>query len=128
MALLLDHDLAMVGVARRAVRTWLHGRGCHACDDAVLVLSELVANAMVHAEAGCTIEVWHGGDRVRLEVSDRSRTAPALRLAAPSAVGGRGLQVVESIAEAWGWTATLDGKCVWAVVHAAADDLESPSS
>ena len=42
MALLLDHDDAMVGVARRAVATWLHRAWLPTGDDAVLVLSELV--------------------------------------------------------------------------------------
>ena len=125
MALLLDHDAAMVGVARRAVGTWLHERGCRTGDDAVLVLSELVTNAMVHAGAGCTIEVRHNDDLLRLEVGDRSPQAPVLRLVGPSDVGGRGLHVVDAIAEAWGWEPTVDGKRVWAVVHAAVHHPDS---
>ena len=134
VGLLLDHDYAMVGMARRAVGTWLHERGCRTADDAVLVLSELVTNAMVHAGAGCTIEVRHSDDLLRLEVRDRSPQAPVLRLVGPSDVGGRGLQVVDAVAEAWGWEPTADGKRVWAIVHAAVHHpdgdgrAESPSS
>ena len=83
LALVLDHDHASVGVARRAVGTWLSERGCRTGDDAVLVLSELVTNAMVHAGAGCTIEVRHGDDLLRLEVRDRSPQAPVMRLVGP---------------------------------------------
>ncbi len=119
MGLSLDHDHAMVGVARRAVATWLDERGCRTGDDAVLVLSELVTNAMVHAGAGCTIEVRHHDGLLRLEVRDRSPQAPVLRLVGPADVGGRGLHVVDAIAEAWGWEPTADGKRVWAIVHAA---------
>ncbi len=134
MAMVLDRDVAMVGVARRAVGTWLHQRGCRTCDDAVLVLSELVTNAMVHAAAGCRIDVRHSGDRLRLEVWDPSPQAPVIRLVGPSHVGGRGLRIVDAVAEAWGWHPTVDGKCVWAVVPAVVDDVggdghvESPSS
>jgi anti-sigma regulatory factor (Ser/Thr protein kinase) len=119
MALLLDHDYAMVGAARRAVGTWLRERGCRTGDDAVLVLSELVMNAMVHAAAGCTIELRHSADLLRLEVRDRSPQVPVMRSVGPSDVGGRGLHVVDAVAEAWGWEPTADGKRVWAIVHAA---------
>ena len=117
--MLLDHDYAMVEVARHAVGTWLHERGCRTGDDAVLVLSELVTNAMVHAADGCTIEVRHRDDMLRLEVRDRSPQAPVMRLVGPSDIGGRGLRVVDAVAEAWGWEPTADGKRVWAIVHAA---------
>ncbi len=119
MRLRLDHDFAMVRAARRAVGHWLHERGCGTADDAILVLSELVTNAMVHGGAGCTIEMRHWDNRLRLEVRDRSRQAPVLGLASPGDFGGRGLRVVDAVAEAWGWEPTGDGKCVWAIIHAA---------
>ena len=119
MTLRLGHDVALVGVARRAVARWLRERGCRATDDAVLVVSELVTNAIVHAGAGCTIDARHGDGRLRVEVRDRSPRAPVIRLSRPWEVGGRGLHVVAAVAEAWGWEPTVDGKCVWAVVPAA---------
>lgn len=134
MRLRLDHDFAMLRVARRAVGRWLDERGCRTADDAMLVLSELVTNAMVHGGAGCTIEMQHSDHRLRLEVRDRSPKAPVLVLASPRDVGGRGLRVVDAVAEAWGWEPTADGKRVWAIVHAALHHpngdrrAESPSS
>jgi anti-sigma regulatory factor (Ser/Thr protein kinase) len=119
MTMCLDHDVALVGVARRAAGRWLSERGCRAVDDALLVLSELVTNAMVHAGAGCTIEMQHHDDRLRLEVRDQSSQAPRMRVVRASDLGGRGLHFVDGITEAWGWEPTVDGKRVWAVVRAA---------
>jgi anti-sigma regulatory factor (Ser/Thr protein kinase) len=121
MRLRLDHDFAMVRVARRAVGRWLQERGCRTADDAMLVLSELVTNAMVHAGAGCTIEMQHSDDRLRLEVQDRSPKAPVIGVGSPGDFGGRGLRVVDAVTEAWGWEPTVDGKRVWAIIHAAVD-------
>jgi anti-sigma regulatory factor (Ser/Thr protein kinase) len=118
LALSLDHDDSMVSVARHVLGTWLRERGCRSGDDAVLVLSELVTNAITHATGGCTLEVRHRDDLVRLEVRDRSPQAPVMRVVDASHVGGRGLYVVDAIAETWGWEPTAEGKRVWAIVHA----------
>ena len=131
--LVLDHDHAMVGVARRVIGAWLHERGCRSGADAVLVLSELVTNAMVHAAAGCTVEARHRDGLLRLEVQDRSPKAPVMKVVGPSDVGGRGLHVVDAVSSSWGWEPTADGKRVWAIVDAAVHDPrddrrgESPS-
>ena len=133
ITLVLDHDHAMVGVARRLVGSWLEERGCRSGADAVLVLSELVTNAMVHAADGCMVEVRHRGDELRLEVRDRSRQAPVMKVVGPSDIGGRGLHVVDAVSASWGWEPTADGKSVWAIVDAVARDPhgddrgESPS-
>ena len=118
MTLCLSHDLAMVGAARHALRRWLHERGCTTTDDAVLVLSELVTNTMVHAGAGCTIEMRHDDDRLRLDVRDPSPTPPVIAVVRPHDTGGRGLRVVEAVTGAWGWEPTVDGKRVWANLDA----------
>jgi anti-sigma regulatory factor (Ser/Thr protein kinase) len=119
MTLCLGHDFAMVGAARHALRRWLHARGCTTTDDAVLVLSELVTNAMVHAGAGCTIEMQHDDDRLRLEVQDPSPTPPVFAVGRSHDTGRRGLHVVDAVTGAWGWEPTVDGKRVWA-------DLDAP--
>ena len=86
----------------------------------MLVLSELVTNAMVHARAGCTIEVQHQDDLLRLEVRDPSPAPPAIGSARSDDIGGRGLRIVAAIAQAWGWEPTHGGKRVWAHLHAPA--------
>jgi anti-sigma regulatory factor (Ser/Thr protein kinase) len=114
MILQLDHDLAMVGVARHDLRRWLGEHGCTNVEDATLVLSELVTNAMVHARAGCTIEVQHHDHLLRLDVHDLSPAPPIIGSARPHDLGGRGLPLVAAIAQAWGWEPTNSGKRVWA--------------
>ena len=80
----------------------------------MLVLSELVTNAMLHARAGCTIEVQHHDDLLRLDVRDPSPAPPTIGSATPDDIGGRGLRLVAAIAQAWGWEPTDGGKRVWA--------------
>ena len=114
MIIHLDRDLAMIRVARQALRRWFEERSRANTEDAMLVLSELVTNAMVHARAGCTIEVQHHDDLVRLEVRDPSSAPPTMRTAHPHNIGGRGLPLVAAVAQAWGWEPTVGGKRVWA--------------
>jgi anti-sigma regulatory factor (Ser/Thr protein kinase) len=114
MIIHLDRDLAMIRVARQTLRRWLQERSRADPEDAMLVLSELVTNAMVHARAGCTIEVLHHDDLVRLEVRDPSSAPPTMRTAHPHNIGGRGLRLVAAVAQAWGWEPTAGGKRVWA--------------
>jgi anti-sigma regulatory factor (Ser/Thr protein kinase) len=118
MTLCLGHDFAMVSAARRVLRRWLHERGCTTTDDAVLVLSELVTNAMVHAGTGCTIEMQHDDDRLLLDVRDPSPTPPVIAVVRPHDTRGRGLRIVDAVAGAWGWEPTVDGKRVWANLDA----------
>ena len=108
----------MVGVARRELRHWLHELGCTTAEDATLVLSELVTNVIVHAHAGCTIEMRHENHCLRLEVRDPSAMPPVIGVVHPHDIGGRGLHIVEAIANAWGWEPTIDGKTVWAKLGA----------
>jgi anti-sigma regulatory factor (Ser/Thr protein kinase) len=118
MTLCLGHDFAMVGAARHALRRWLHARGCTTTDDAVLVLSELVTNAMAHAGAGCRVVMQHDDDRLRLEVRDPSPSPPVIAVVRPHDSRGRGLHVVDAVTGAWGWEPTVDGKRVWANLDA----------
>jgi anti-sigma regulatory factor (Ser/Thr protein kinase) len=114
MIMHLDRDFAMIRVARQALRRWLDERSCTNSEDAMLVLSELVTNAMVHAQAGCTIEVQHDDDLLRLDVRDPSPAPPTIGSAHPDDIGGRGLRLVAAITQAWGWEPTDGGKRVWA--------------
>jgi anti-sigma regulatory factor (Ser/Thr protein kinase) len=114
MIIHLDRDVGMIRVARQALRHWLDERSCSNAEDAMLVLSELVTNAIVHARAGCTIEVQHHDDLLRLDVRDPSAAPPTIGSARPDDVGGRGLRLVAAVAQAWGWEPTDGGKRVWA--------------
>ena len=114
-----------VKVARDFTRATLAGWGMIAlADDAELVISELVTNALRHTTPG------PGGDGpvIRLKllgqapylmclVSDPSRDIPLRRRSSPDDPTGRGLQVIEACSSRWGWHLLDDGgKVVWAVL------------
>ncbi|ACY98600.1 MULTISPECIES: ATP-binding protein [Thermomonospora] len=93
-------------------------RGCSVLDDAVLLIDEVTANAIVHTRSA-TIEVAlrHVGDVVRGEVHDAgSDTVPAPR---PDSDGesGRGLLIVDLLAKQWGTRRTAAGRLVWFELH-----------
>ncbi|TDC65103.1 ATP-binding protein [Streptomyces hainanensis] len=115
-----------VGRARRWARAQLgRGRSCPArpgesqpdesqTDTVVLLVSELVTNAVVHTgrPAVLRIAVREPGS-VRLEVVDVSARAPRPRRAEGEDTGGRGLELVELLADRWGWQEEGAGKRVW---------------
>ncbi|MFI1830956.1 ATP-binding protein [Streptomyces sp. NPDC020412] len=111
-----------VGRARAEFRKELAGWGLAAIEAAALiVLSELLTNAVRHAstspgrqiEARCS--VTGGGGTLRIEVHDTGDGRPHLDKPGPDAVGGRGLWLVEALADEWGVANRLGpGKYVWA--------------
>jgi len=110
----LPADPAAVGDARKQVGTKLAGWGL---DDAAfvteLVVSELVTNAIQHAESPIQLRLIR--DRTLIcEVSDGSSTAPHLRRARALDEGGRGLLLVSQLTERWGTRQTQRGKTIWA--------------
>ena len=89
-------------------------------EDAVLLCTdELVTNAIVHVASDIEVVVCWDHGLVRVEVHDRS-TRPPLRQVHPLlAEHGRGLQLVESMAQRWGVASVDGGKAVWFEVAAA---------
>ena len=102
-------------MARQAVREWLADVPCTdaVVEDALVVVSELTTNALIHADSAATIVASYDDGRLRVEVHDEDPTPPQLR-AQPDGSGGWGLQVVAALADGWGWLATSSGKQVWA--------------
>src|SRR5687767_11604869 len=79
---------------------------------AALLASELVTNAVRHARTPLTLAVTPSSDGLRLEVQDGSERMPQLREPS-SGAHGRGLLLIDRIAEAWGTEERPDGKTVW---------------
>lgn len=107
---------ASVGAARRFVlRTLSDWRLDELADDAQLLVSELVTNAIVHGEGSCHLRLALRGDTLRLEVVDGGAGSPEPRRDTWRAEHGRGLHLVNAIATAWGMEPVVDdGKRVWA--------------
>lgn len=92
-------------------------------DDALVVVSELVANVVRHAGTVSTLELELGaqGTRLRVALADGSSTAPRLKRAHPSAEDGRGMAILAALSDRWGIELHVGGKRVWWEV-----DLSSP--
>ncbi len=109
-------------VARRQARSLLTGWGCpeESVEDTLLIVSELVGNAVLHAGQAQSVVLVLYPDRIRVEVADRSATRPARTGYGPSAQTGRGLTLLDSLTLAWGVSAQAGGKVVWADVPSGA--------
>jgi two-component sensor histidine kinase len=128
--MLLPYAAASVGVARRRLIGDLIGAGVFeatACD-AGLVLSELISNALRHASplSGGVVKVSWGlaNGYIEIAVSDGGGpTVPMVNKPAASALGGRGLGIVERLSLRWG-VFTRQGSSettVWAALPLAGD-------
>jgi anti-sigma regulatory factor (Ser/Thr protein kinase) len=105
---------ASAGHARRFVDATLRTWSCdRLLDIATLLVSELVANAVLHAGTVIGVVVRLDGDRLRVEVHDRSVRAPARKHYSSLATTGRGLLLVERMSAEWGVMVEDDGKNVW---------------
>lgn len=87
-------------------------------DVGALVVTELATNAIRHANSGFTVSLVRDGGVVRLFVGDNARTVPQLQATGPSESGGRGLQIIDALAERWGHDLHPSGKLVWAELAA----------
>ncbi|MFD3518507.1 SpoIIE family protein phosphatase [Streptomyces sp. NPDC058657] len=98
---------------RAAVRAWgAEGRG----DEIELVADELMVNALMHTDGGAVLTVrmlTAPERRLRVEVADSSSALPRRREAGESAVSGRGLLLVDMLADVWGVEPRGEGKALW---------------
>lgn len=119
-------DLKAVGQVRRELRELLRHRcGADTAQVAELLVTELVTNALVHTEGGAEVSASVKGARLRVEVRDGAARRP--RPYVPSAddgTHGRGLVLVEALADTWGVDppALGPGKVVWFELADALED------
>jgi anti-sigma regulatory factor (Ser/Thr protein kinase) len=121
--LAVSHDPANAAVVRHSIAADLAGRDVTAegIDDVVLVASELVSNAVVHATGDANQEdldvAWDvQPDCVVIRVVDGSPDLPHRRSTSSTDTRGRGLSIVAALALDWGVKRTASGKQVWARV------------
>lgn len=84
------------------------------CDDVVLVVSELVTNAVRAGSATVVVSVEHLADALIITVVDQADGWPEARDAAAHEPNGRGLPLVSAVSSRWGVRLTGPGKSVWA--------------
>lgn len=109
--------------APRAARALVaeHLGGEQRCDEVALCISEIVTNAVRHAASAPLVRFCLRGRTVRVETADASPDAPVVRPHDPTATGGRGLRIVDALADRWGTERTGSGKVVWFEI-----DLDNP--
>ena len=81
-----------------------------------LLTSEVVANAVLHGTGPVEMALHLGRDCAGVVVHDRGAGMPQVRAPAPDTVGGRGVSLVDLLADSWGVEPLADGKAVWFVV------------
>jgi anti-sigma regulatory factor (Ser/Thr protein kinase) len=110
----LPNDVTAPMLGRRFVAAALTALGLeqHA-ETAALLASELVTNALVHAEAPYRIAVESGDGVLRIGVTDATFAAPHRPSAIEHATSGRGIHLVDSLTTRWGVQTLAAGKTVW---------------
>ncbi|MFG1700983.1 ATP-binding protein [Nonomuraea sp. NPDC049309] len=117
MEYLLPSVPSGVSRARELIRTDLTDWGLtHVVDDCLLIVSELVTNAVRHGGSAYALRLEKREGQVYGEVFDPGEGVPRPRPADMDAISGRGLQIVGAIADDWGVTTTDNGKVVWFAV------------
>lgn len=118
----VDGGAADLATARAATRAALAGweLPADALETTVLVLSELVGNAVAHGRAPIDARIRRLVDRVVVEVADGGGRLPRRRQVGVDDEAGRGLELVATLADRWGVRPSADGKVVWAEIGLAA--------
>lgn len=112
-------DLKAVGEVRKDLRELMRHRcRAEAAEVAELLITELVTNALVHTDQGAEVSATLAADRLRVEVRDYAARRPRPHVpSADDGTHGRGLVLVQSLADAWGVDALGlslgGGKVVW---------------
>ncbi|BFV56495.1 ATP-binding protein [Kitasatospora sp. CMC57] len=110
---------------RRALADWYAAttgdpRTESTADDVLLLISELLANALMHAGGPLDLVLHGTATTLRVEVTDADRTVPRpkepYRAGAP---GGHGLHIVGRLSDRWGVEVSEHGKTVWLEIGAA---------
>ena len=110
----LPKDLIAAREARSVVRDLLERWSLsELTDDAGLVVTELVANAVEHAQSECHLAVTRFDDGIRIEVRDAGRGTPEPRPVRELSEDGRGLLIIAALSTAWGIDDAEHGKTVW---------------
>ncbi|KDN21840.1 ATP-binding protein [Amycolatopsis rifamycinica] len=110
----VEDDLAELSWVRRWARSALSDLSEADLTDTIMVLDELVSNALRHGTPPRQVRLLRRAGWLRIEVDDSCRDPACPR--PPSETGGRGLALVEQCTIAWGQEQRPTGKTVWAEI------------
>ncbi|WP_406433689.1 ATP-binding protein [Streptomyces sp. NBC_01589] len=110
----LAPELISVSRARRLVVAQVgEWRLNELADTVELLVSELVTNALCHARGPVRLNLQVRGSHLRCEVEDTNSDGPVRRTVCADAEGGRGMELLDLLAESWGSSRTATGKTLW---------------
>lgn len=112
--LVLPQDLSSVPLGRQATATHLSELPSDLVEDACLIVTELVGNAVRHGHGAITLTLTMDDAGVLMTVAADSELDPEPRYASPDEASGRGLAIVEALAADWGWHRDRGAVTVWA--------------
>lgn len=112
----LPAEIASARAARGFVRDVLEQWDVQdVLDDALIVVSEMVTNAVTHAASECELRVSASPSTVRIEVADSGAGTPEPLPPSDTRSGGRGMHLIDALTAAWGVEPQAEGgKTVWA--------------
>ncbi|MDQ0795335.1 SpoIIE family protein phosphatase [Streptomyces sp. B1I3] len=118
-----------IAAARQQLRELLHDwSDGEQVDSAVLMVSEMATNVLVHTDGDALLVAEVSGERgerrLRVEVADSSDELPHKRRPGEMASSGRGLMLMEMLADAWGVDPQGEGKCIWFELYESAEPAE----
>jgi len=108
--------MASAAEARWVTRTVLAAWGLsHLEEPACLLVSELVTNVVLHAATASELAFSLQRGTLHVSVEDHDPRPPILRHSSPWSTGGRGIALVDALADDWGWqpAGRGNGKTVW---------------
>ncbi|MFI1953121.1 ATP-binding protein [Streptomyces xinghaiensis] len=128
-----------VPAARRQVVSLAQDLGLPMSDQTLetveLLAGEVIANAVLYTGAPCGVAVTRADERLRVEVTDADASLPSAVEAGPNDESGRGLLLVNALADAWGTQPESPGKTTWFEITSEAstnglgnDSAEAPPS
>ncbi len=116
LELQLPHTTQSVRRARRTIAAFLDPTEVPGAvvEDVLLLVSELVTNAVVHAGSPAVVRLDADLERIKVAVADReAEKKPSIREPDPSSSSGRGVLLVDRLAARWGVEPQCTGKVVW---------------
>ena len=120
----------VIGAARRArelvTEACVQWKCPDLCGPACIVVTEMVNNVVAHAKSEMTVLLARLRDTISVAVRDRSSIVPRFTgPVSPTAYGGRGLLLIDSVSDRWGSLSLGDGKVVWSLL--ALDEAGEPA-
>jgi anti-sigma regulatory factor (Ser/Thr protein kinase) len=117
-SVVFDRNIENTGEARSWITAFLveHGGGDALRDDAALVVSELVTNALRHGAGAVVVRASFIDRRLNIAVTDSGDALPHQLPIDTERIGGLGLHIVERVSGEWGVSPFPGGKTVWAVL------------